>query len=100
MSNWGGVGNNRRRKNASLFATYFKYILSILIPQSGSDLARGADTWGPFAVRAEDERGADQEEQPWRGCRLQQLQPGEPRLAIKIRLIHLHRFQIPVSNLI
>ena len=41
-------------------------------------MARGANTWGSFAVRAEAERGVDQEEQPGRGCRLQQLQPGEP----------------------
>ena len=46
----------------------------------GSNLARGANTWGPFAVRAEDERGVDPEEQPGRGRRLQQLQPGEPCL--------------------
>ena len=73
---------------------------SLQIPYSGSDLARGADTWGPFAVRAEDERGVDQEEQPWRGGRLQQLQPGEPRLAIKIRLIYLQKFQFLFSKFI
>ena len=65
----------------------------VFIPHSGSDLARGADTWGSFAVRAEAERRADQEEQPWRGRRLQQLQPGESRLAIKIHLITFRNFK-------
>ena len=91
-SNWGGVGDNRKIYQ---FQRYLKTINAInfyvyhLNTSLGSDLARGSGTWSPFAVRAEDERGVDQEEQPRRGRRLQQLQPGEPRPAIKIHPIYL-----------
>ena len=75
--------------------SFQKKLYTNLISHSGGDLARGADTWGSIVVRAEAERRVDQEEQPWRGRRLQQLQPGEPRLiivTIKIVFTYLNHF--------